>query len=168
MNPWKEFSSLQRQMNRFFDELSSIQPFRSSQLEADFLPACNVVETDGQYLISIEVPGIPKNAIKVEVTGDILTVSGEHQEQHQEGKGKNRIMERTKGRFERSFALPEIKNVEKIEAAYSDGVLNISVPKAEAKRSRQIQISDGKNSSTGQLSKSEDKKSTKSAENRAA
>lgn len=142
-NPWKEFASLQRRMDQLLNEFTGSESATSDSEKIDFLPACDLEESEHLYLLSIEVPGIPKENLNIEVTGNVLTVSGSHEEVKKESKGK-KISERLEGRFERSFMLPDMWESSKVEAHYHDGVLKIMVPKAEMTKSRRIPIADKK------------------------
>jgi HSP20 family protein len=167
VNPWSEFTSLQRRMEKLFENMSNSNSLMSAKSDVDFLPACDVEEKENQYLITFDVPGIPKDQIKVEFTGDTLTVSGEHKQDHKEEKGKRKIFERTEGRFERSFTLPGMTNAEKIEAVCKDGVLKIYVPKSESSRTHRIPVVDNKGQNAS-INKPQEKRDSKPGETRAA
>jgi len=94
-----------------------------------FSPQSEIDETDSHYLVSIDLPGIKKDAISIELKDSVLSVSGE----------------RKTAKFQRSFSLPSTVESERIEADYEDGVLRIAIPKAEEIKPRQIKIGDGKN-----------------------
>jgi HSP20 family protein len=145
-NPWRELVSLQRKMDRLFDGFAREDQQIDAYKNVDFVPACDVEETEKNYLVALDIPGMKKDQLQVEITGNTLTVSGEKKEEKKEGKGAQRSYERYQGRFERSFTLPELAASDKVEAEYKDGVLRISIPKSEdAKaKTRKIQISDGK------------------------
>lgn len=145
-NPWREFSLLQRQMDRLFDDVTRYEPMTEMQGNVDFVPACDFEENDNNYLVNIDVPGMTKDQLNVELSGNTLTISGEKKEEKKEGKGKQRSYERFQGRFERSFTLPDITEGSKVEANYKDGVLRVAVTKAEAAKAktRKIQINEGK------------------------
>lgn len=145
-NPWRELASLQRQMERLFDGFTQNEPTVEFSSNVDFIPACDVDETDKHYLIALDIPGMTKDQLQVEITGNTLTVSGEKKEEKREGKGAQRSSERFHGRFERSFTLPELAAGDKVEADYKDGVLRVSIPKSEEAKAktRKIQIGEGK------------------------
>lgn len=136
--PWTQFAALQRKMDRLFDHFFT--PEWELMGKNDFLPPCEITEEGNRYLLTMEVPGIPKDQLKIEVEGDTLTISGERNETHQ-GKGKQKLTERYYGSFERSFTLPYL-SADKIQADYDNGVLKIVAAKTEESRSRQIQIGD--------------------------
>ncbi len=112
-------------------------------------PACEVEEAKDHYLVTLEVPGIPKDQIKIEVVDHQLIVSGERRQEKKttSAEGDSWYTERKFGRFQRSFALPQGVNAERVEADYSDGMLRLYVPKAESAKPRQIRI--GERSPTG-------------------
>jgi HSP20 family protein len=111
-------------------------------------PRVDVYETDKNYAIDLEVPGMKKSELKIRLEDDYLTISGEKrfEKEERDKKHKYRRMERSYGSFQRSFELPEGVNESQIEAKYVDGVLKITVPKpAEAPQrvsARQIEIKD--------------------------
>lgn len=106
-----------------------------------FSPACEIAETEGQFLLSFDLPGVKKEDIKIQVEENTLTISGERKQEKKAGDGQNaKYVERTYGAFTRSFTLPSTVETEKIEAHYENGVLNLTVPKATAARTRTIEI----------------------------
>ncbi len=110
----------------------------------NFQPSCDVNETKDHYLVSFDMPGVKKEDIKIEVQGNELVISGERQRELSEQDGETTLrVERSYGKFERSFTLPASINSEKIEAHYENGVLNVALPKAEAAKSRTVQIQTG-------------------------
>lgn len=166
LNPWKEFASLQRQMGRLFDGFSRNESNQQFMKSIDFVPACDVEETENRFLVSLDIPGMKKDQLNVEITGHTLTISGEQKEEKTEGKGAQRTCERYHGRFERSFTLPQIAASDKVEADYRDGVLRISVPKCEEAKAktRKIQIGESMNPLFGKpATRSEEKKEQKTA-----
>jgi HSP20 family protein len=118
--------------------------------ERTFNPACDVDESDGHFLVSLDMPGVAKEDISIEVRDNILTVSGSRKKESAIEKDSRHLTERFHGKFERVFELPSLVENEKIEASYTDGVLRIAIPKAEAVKPRQIKITEEK---TGLLSR---------------
>lgn len=143
----KELSPFQREFERFLAELTGQLPQKTSRREVDFVPPCDVEETKTHYLINVDVPGMKKDDLKVELTNELLTISGEHAEEKKEETKNRRVSERYQGRFERCFALPNVGDAGQVEANYSNGVLSIAVPKAMASTSKQIPIGEGKTAS---------------------
>lgn len=145
-NPWQEASSLQRQMDRLFQEFDRYEPVGGGK-NVDFVPPCDVEETDKSYLFTLDVPGLSKDQLEVQISGNTLLVSGEKREE-KKGKGPQSSYERYEGHFARSFTLPEISASSKVEADYKDGVLRIAVPKSESAmaKTRKIPIGNGNSS----------------------
>jgi HSP20 family protein len=99
------------------------------------VPAVNIIEDKNAYQVSLAVPGMKKEDFKIDVDGNMLTISSEKQENREEKEKKFTRKEYSYSSFSRSFTLPEEVNQEKINASYEDGVLKISLPcKEEAKK----------------------------------
>jgi len=140
----KELSTLQREMDRLFEEFSSEFPRLTRRRDIDFVPACDIAETDNQYLISVDAPGMKKEDLKVELNDETLVVSGSRKEEHKETDKNRTFTERYQGHFHRTFLLPQAGDAAKVEANYCDGVLQIAVPKNAASKAKQIPIGDAK------------------------
>jgi HSP20 family protein len=141
---FRNFINLQKRMNRMLDETLG-QDFADLPALAEFQPTCDVEEFPTHYLFSLDVPGIKKENIKIELTGqNDLCISGERKSDHEAKAGSVYQKERYFGSFERIFALPASVKADQIEAQYKDGVLQVVVPKAEVSKAKQIKISEGK------------------------
>lgn len=105
------------------------------------VPAVNITEQKNDYMVSLAAPGLKKEDFKIDVDGNMLTISSEKEETKEEKDKKFTRKEYNYSSFSRSFTLPEEINKEKIEAKYEDGVLKISLPrKEEAKKPAAKQI----------------------------
>ena len=133
VNLWNPLNSF----DQFLENDPESVHFRTNH-ELNFIPNCDIEETDEDYLIWLDLPGISKNDLNIEMTENTITVSGER---HQKC-DKKRIVnqERHCGKFKRNFRLPLTVNSERIEAEHQDGVLKITIPKAEILKPRQIDI----------------------------
>lgn len=99
------------------------------------IPAVNITENKEDYLVSLAVPGMKKDDFKIDIDGNMLTISSEKEETKEEKDKKFTRKEYNFSSFSRSFTLPEEINKEKIDARYEDGVLKIVLPrKEEAKK----------------------------------
>ena len=96
------------------------------------LPPVDVRETDQAYELSIELPGVAREQVELAIQGDLLTISGAKAEQREDATAAYRLSERRYGRFERSFPIPPGVRRDAIEAAFTDGVLQITLRKAQA------------------------------------
>jgi HSP20 family protein len=95
------------------------------------VPAVNIIEHKDEYLVSLAVPGMKKDDFKIDVDGNMLTISSEKEENKEEKEKKFTRKEYSYSSFSRSFTLPEEINKEKIDAKYEDGVLKIALPRKE-------------------------------------
>jgi len=142
LSPWSRRNDLFNQFEEFvndFDRSFSPAVFRSSGM--DFSPAVDIDESQTAYLVTADLPGMKKEDIKVDLSDNVLTISGERiKETKGEGKMEGKYTERIHGKFTRSFSLPAHVAGEKVQANFQDGVLHITVPKAEGARSHSIKI----------------------------
>ena len=99
------------------------------------MPAVNITENKDDYKVSVAAPGLKKDDFKIDLEGNMLTVSCERQDSKEDKEARYTRKEYSYSSFQRSFALPEEINQEKIEATYEDGVLKVVLPKKdEAKK----------------------------------
>ncbi|TAJ25221.1 MAG: Hsp20/alpha crystallin family protein [Nitrospirae bacterium] len=107
---------------------------------ADWVPTVDISETETEYLIKAELPEIKKEDVKVTLADGVLTIQGERkQEKEEKGKKYHRV-ERSYGRFVRSFALPDYVDDAKVTAEFKDGVLSLHLPKAEKAKPKAIEV----------------------------
>lgn len=123
------FTSLQREIERVFDDFSHGWPFRAATGGGALSPRVDMKETDGKVEITAELPGLEEKDIDVSVTGRTVRISGEKKTETKREEGDYHLMERSYGRFARSLTLPFAPDAEKIDAAFRNGVLTLSVPK---------------------------------------
>ncbi len=137
-DPFREIASLRDEMDRLFD--SMVGRYAPDRLETFWSPALDIEETDSAIIVRAELPGMKKEDIKVSITGDQLTISGERRHEAEEkGRTFHRI-ERAYGKFQRSLILPADIQADKVKASYKDGVLELNMPKSEKAKSREITI----------------------------
>jgi HSP20 family protein len=152
-NPWSEMNSLQRQLNRMFDDVLTPATL------ADFgnfskIPAAELTETEDNLVLKLEVPGMQPTELNIEATAKSISISGERKSETQaEEEGKTRLSEgvyhkgtmsfRTEfryGSFQRVIPLPvRIQNTE-VKAEYKNGILNLTLPKAEAEKNKVVKV----------------------------
>ncbi|MFL5815198.1 MAG: Hsp20/alpha crystallin family protein [Bdellovibrionia bacterium] len=149
-NTWSPISDLRREFDRLFDDWTTSTP-RGLRTDYAFVPACDVEEDENHFLLILEMAGMKKDDIKLEINDGQLMISGErHQESRQKGEGR-RYSERKFGKFQRRFVLPAGIDASRVEASYEDGILRIMVPKAESSKPRQIKIGSGSTGFFGEL-----------------
>lgn len=136
--PFRDLMNVQCEFDRMFDEF-----FGRSLNVIDgglWSPAVDVSEDNDNVYVAVEVPGMTKDSVKITLQDNLLTIQGEKkQETEQKGKNYHR-MERSYGSFTRSFSLPTTIQADKIKASYKDGLLNITLPKAEEVKPKEIPI----------------------------
>ena len=140
LSNWGSFdrlASLRDEMNRLFDFSF---PSRDSGLFSGWSPALDVYDEKDSLLVKVELPGMKKEDIEINLQNGILTVSGERKHEFEKKEGETFRSERYFGKFQRSVTLPLQVNAEAVKASYKDGVLSIHLPKAEEAKPRQIDV----------------------------
>ena len=134
-DPFKELRELEQR-------LLQLQPTVASDTNVtSFVPAVNTREDDKNYYIEIDLPGVKKEDINVELNDNKLTVSGERSHKEEVKKEDYYLVESTFGKFQRTFTLPENVDAEQIEAKEESGVLELVIPKVnEPEVSKRIEI----------------------------
>ena len=136
------FGGLQGEINRMFDEVwrgfDGGLPAEAGQSAAfGFAPRMDVSETETAWHVELELPGLEEKDVSVEVQDGVLTVEGEKKQESERDERNVHVSERSYGRFRRALRLPPGADVEKVSAAFKQGVLAIEVPKApEAQKQR--------------------------------
>ena len=125
--PWRAMTELQNEMERWFGNSMTAFPELSNGF--DFSPTADFQETNKEYSLKLDIPGIKKEDVKIEVENNTLTVSGERRDEREEKDAKRHITESYYGSFMRSFTLPQVIDQSKVNAQYKDGILKITVPK---------------------------------------
>jgi HSP20 family protein len=160
---FRDLNNLQRRFDRLWEDVFSPLSSESEQ-SVDYVPPCDVEETESHYVVSLDVPGMSKDDLNVEVTGENLVITGSRKEERKTKKGEPHISERYQGRFCRSMSFPGLSEDSKIEAVYRDGVLQVAVPKAPEAKKKTITIADEKSSFWSKLlGQAEEKKAEKAA-----
>ena len=132
---WQEMDQLQREMNRLFDTTSKGHVFNSPSY-----PAINIWTNEDGQLISAEMPGVHPDDIDIDVTGDALSISGERKPDEVVKEARYHRRERNYGSFSRTIQLPFMVDTNKVEANFKNGVLLITLPRAEADKPKKITI----------------------------
>ncbi|MCK4864481.1 MAG: Hsp20/alpha crystallin family protein [Gammaproteobacteria bacterium] len=136
--PWNSMEQLRREMGRMFDQHSSTEG--SSIATSDWVPAVDIKETEKEFIIHADIPGVDPDDIDVHMEDGMLTIKGEREsETKEEHEGYKRV-ERQRGSFYRRFSLPDTANADKISAKSKHGVLEIIIPKQEKAQARKIEV----------------------------
>ena len=138
--PMRDMLNLQQEMNQLFSD--AFRPEEEQDHQAQWMPRVDVAESDKDIVVQVEVPGMRREEINLTIEDNVLTLSGEKEQEALEGYRYHRA-ERTQGRFRRTFSLPASIDSAKVKAAYKDGLLTITLPKVEAHRPKEITVSVG-------------------------
>lgn len=147
---WHPLEAFRREIDRAFGNFApfnwpfsrslDLEPFAGRELNWAKMPAVDVVEKDGEYQITAELPGIDEKNVEVKLANGVLTVQGEKKEEKEEKKADYHLMERHYGSFQRSFRLPDGVDAENVSAAFKNGVLSITLPKSAAAKAQEKKI----------------------------
>lgn len=138
--PARELEAFQTDMNRLFDSF-----FRSdtSSSVRRWAPATDLTEDGDSLVLKLDLPGLSDEDVAVEVDGNVLTVSGERRDERESKEGGVLRLERSFGKFSRSFTLPEGTDPESIKGGFDKGVLELRIPKPAEKQPQRIDIGSG-------------------------
>lgn len=132
-------------MALLFDSLFDLSPDRwptTKRLRRAFVPPADLLVTDGEVTVVMDVPGLTAENLEIELVGDVLTVTGERTHPFQDGDRSKTWyrLERGYGRFQRILQVPKGLDPQKISASITDGVLTLHIPQPEASKPRRIEI----------------------------
>jgi HSP20 family protein len=152
-DPFGEFEQVSDRMQRLLDRtFGGVLGARPSVLErGGWAPVADIEEQDDAYVVQVELPGVKREDVTIELVGNELAISGEVKEEERQGVVRRRM--RRYGRFEYRVMLPDQLNAEKVDASLEDGLLTVRVPKAEKAKRRQIEIKSGSRSKTSSSSR---------------
>lgn len=137
-DPFRELTDMHRSMDRLFGDRYLRQD--DNGLFAGFAPTVDVYDNETEIVIEAEVPGINEKDIAVEVKHNVLTLSGERKREQEVKEGSYHRSERSFGKFQRSFTLPDSIEVDKVNAKNRNGVLTIRLPKAPKAVAKKIAV----------------------------
>jgi len=128
-------------MNRMFDQFFHGDVLADeSFFGRDWTPAVDVVENNDSYVLKAELPGMNKDEVKITLENNVLTIRGEKRNESEKKENNYHRVERSYGMFERSFTIPGSIKTNDIDAQYKDGVLTLTLPKAEEAKPKQIDV----------------------------
>jgi HSP20 family protein len=140
---WRSFKT---EMDRLFDRftgtfgLAPFQAFRSEPIFSMPTPAVDITEDDGTIRLTAELPGMTEKDIQVSLSGNTLTIKGEKRQEREEKEKGYHLSERSYGAFQRSFLLPEGADCDKVDAAFGNGVLTVTVQKSAQAAPKKIEV----------------------------
>ncbi len=136
--PAREMMTLRDAMDRLFDDAFT----RPLRLNDGYLtvPAVDMFQTDNEVVVKAAIPGVKADDIQINVTGEVLTIKGETREKEEVKEKAYHLREQRWGSFERTIALPTDVVADKAKAEFENGILTITLPKAEEARPKTISI----------------------------
>lgn len=135
-NPFRDLDTLQRQMNRLFDE-SFLPTWRDNGIPAE------ISETEEAIHLKLELPGINKEDLDIQVSKNAVAISGERKEENKTNNNGVTRSEFRYGKFSRVIPLPVYVQNSTVTAEYKDGILTLTLPKAEAEKNKVIKVQVG-------------------------
>ena len=125
----------------FFDDFGLTDLFNDKEV---LMPAIDISETEKEYVITGEIPGVDAKDLDVTLNDGILTIKGEKKHENEDKDENYHRIERHYGSFERSFRIPDKVKTDELDATYKDGIFKLSLPKAEVVEAKKIEIKENK------------------------
>ena len=151
-DPFREMMSLQRDMNRLFDNISASNNDQSSNAMS-IMPLAEMEESDGKIHLKVEVPGMDADDLDIRVMKEAVMISGERKSESTSEQNGQKRSEFRYGSFSRTIPLPEPVDNSNVEAEYKDGILTLDLPKVEDNSTKSVKVSlNGSSNSTKQMS----------------
>ncbi len=140
--PFGNVASIQDRINRMFDDvfLRAGNAEMSESAIGAWKPAADIYETKNAVMIDIELAGLKKEDVNVEVNDNLLSIRGERKFENEENEDNYYVRERFLGKFYRAFTLPMDVATEKISAKFKDGILTLEIPRSEIKKPKKIDV----------------------------
>ncbi len=139
-DPFRDLISIQDRMNRLFEQTLSRSRGEEAVSAATWTPAVDIYETPDTIVMKAELPGVSREDIQIHINDNTLTLKGERRFAKDVQEESYLRIERAYGSFHRSFTLPAGVHQEKIRALFKDGVLELTLPKAEDSKPKRISI----------------------------
>ncbi len=150
-NPARDLMRMREEMDRVFHEF--LRPGDGEEegtwMRGNWAPPVDIYETDEAFVLKAELPGFSKDDVQIELHGNRLTLRGERKHETEAKEEQYHRRERAYGRFERVFWLPATVDAEKIQANFTNGMLELRLPKSEAAKPKRIAITEKEGAPTG-------------------
>lgn len=138
-DPVGELDRIRREIDDMFDPTAR-RFFSDGLFDREFSPAMDVVENEDGFLVSVDLPGVDRTDLDISVADNVLTIKGEKKDDREQKDSKFFRKESWEGSFQRTISLPQGVDASKIDAKMRDGVLEISMPKREEAKPKQIAV----------------------------
>ena len=144
-NPSKELLNVEREFNKLFNTFNRRFGFDDSTMNEElenavWSPLTDISENKDQYILKMDLPGVSKENLKLSFNDGELIISGERKQEKEDKDSKYHRIERTYGKYFRSFTLPQTIQADKINAEFKDGQLTVTVPKSEEAKPKELEI----------------------------
>jgi HSP20 family protein len=136
-SPFREIETMQRQMNRLFDNLVG---FTEDGDTTSFIPAAEIEETEQALHLKLEVPGLEPQELNVEANADAVSISGERKSENRTEENGMVRSEFRYGKFQRVIPLPTRIQNNNVQAEYKDGILHLTLPKTEEEKNKIVKV----------------------------
>lgn len=137
-DPWNEMMNLREAMDQVVRE-----GFTRPRSGADLGITLDVMEQDDSFMVDAVLPGVKPDEVNLQIKDDVLMISGDIKDEHEEKKGNWLRRERRFGHYQRTITLPASIDADQVRATFQDGVLHITLPKSRESRARAIPINTG-------------------------
>jgi HSP20 family protein len=144
-NPTRELLNVEREFNKLFNTFNRRFGFDDGEMDKElenavWSPLTDISENKDQYILKMDLPGVSKENLKLSFHDGELIISGERKQEKEDKDSKYHRIERTYGKYYRSFTLPQTIQADKINAEFKDGQLTITVPKSEEAKPKELEI----------------------------
>jgi len=139
-SPYRDLHLLQNRFNRLFDNFFDREIDTGSDLATQWYPPTSIYETKERYIVKMDIPGIRKSDLHIEFRDGTLVISGERKLEKEFSEDQVYRSETVYGNFSRSFLIPKHIEPNRIDAGLKDGVLTLTIPKAEESKPKSIPI----------------------------
>lgn len=140
-DPFRELEEMSDRLNRMFARPGDSGGHgKETMIVADWTPSVDISETEGEYQIKAEIPDVKKEDVKIVLEDGVLTLQGQRKQEKEDKETKYHRIERSYGRFARTFSLPDVIDVDKVKAEFKAGVLNLYLPKSQKAKPKSIEV----------------------------
>ena len=145
-NPGRDLMDVEREFSKLFNSFNNRFGFDDAKNNSDELenavwsPLTDISENKDQYLLKMDLPGVTKSDLKLSYEDGQLKISGERKQEKEDKDSKYHRIERTYGKYFRSFTLPKQIQAENIKAEFKDGQLTVTIPKSEEAKPKELEI----------------------------
>ncbi len=139
-DPYRDMVTLRDRMNKLFEDMAASRGEEKDLATTSWAPAVDIYETEGEVVLTAEIPGIEEKDIEIKVEDNTLTLRGERKFEKETKEENYHRIERAYGSFFRSFTLPGYVDQDKIEAEHENGILKVRMPKRAELKPRKVKI----------------------------